>query len=62
MEIGILVASSIVVATIASYYYITNYLNSHPENAGKSANKTIIKINKTVYSEVKDLNDTSTGW
>ncbi|AEF96998.1 hypothetical protein Metig_1463 [Methanotorris igneus Kol 5] len=61
MEIGILVAAAVAVAAIAAYYYVTNVKTS-AKGAGDTANKTIIKINKTVYSEVEGLNDTSTGW
>ena len=38
MEIGILLSSSILVSVIASYYYVSNYINTHPENIGKNAN------------------------
>ncbi|WP_292459432.1 class III signal peptide-containing protein [Methanothermococcus sp.] len=52
MEIGILIFASILVSTIASYYYISNYLNTHPENIGKTANRTINALNNvsTKYS------------
>ncbi|AEH06739.1 class III signal peptide-containing protein [Methanothermococcus okinawensis] len=40
MEIAILVFGSILVSTISIYYYISNYLDSHPENVGKVANNT----------------------
>ena len=42
MEIGILVASAVVVGAISSYYYMRNIKESHPENIGKSANKTVV--------------------
>ena len=45
MEIGILVFAGIIVSTIASYYYITHYLNSNPDAPGKAANKTINTLN-----------------
>ena len=40
MEIGILVVSAIAVAVVSSYYYTSGIIESHPENAGKTANKT----------------------
>jgi len=40
MEIGILVASAIAVAAVSSYYYMSGIIESHPENVGKTANKT----------------------
>ena len=40
MEIGILVVSAITVAVVSSYYYMLGIIESHPENAGKVANKT----------------------
>jgi hypothetical protein len=49
MELGILIASSIAVGSIAAYYYVWNIKNSHPEYAGKSANKTIKIINNASY-------------
>lgn len=42
MEIGMLISASIAVGAIASYYYIWNLKESHPENIGKSANKTVM--------------------
>ncbi|UXM84242.1 class III signal peptide-containing protein [Methanococcus aeolicus] len=49
MEIGILVAAAVAVAAIAAYYYIWNVKESHPENAGISANKAIVILgNKSV--------------
>ena len=41
MEIGILIFAVITVSTIASYYYVTNYLNSNPDAPREAANKTI---------------------
>ena len=40
MEIGILVASAVAVAVVSSYYYMSGIIESHPENAGGTANKT----------------------
>ena len=40
MEIGILVVSAITVAVVSSYYYMLGIIESHPENAGETANKT----------------------
>ena len=45
MEIGILIFAAITVSTIATYYYITNYLNSKPDAPGKAANNTINALN-----------------
>ncbi|MBW9220534.1 class III signal peptide-containing protein [Methanothermococcus sp. SCGC AD-155-N22] len=45
MELGILIFATIIVSTIAVYYYITNYLNSNPDAPGKAANKTIDTLN-----------------
>ncbi len=47
MELGILIASSIAVGSIAAYYYVWNIKNSHPEYAGKSANKTMLSLKNT---------------
>ena len=44
-EIGILIFAAITVSTIATYYYITNYLNSKPDAPGKAANNTINALN-----------------
>ena len=44
-EIGILIFAVITVSTIAIYYYIAHYLNSNPDTPGKTANKTINKLN-----------------
>ena len=40
MEIGILVVSAITVAVVSSYYYMLGIIESHPEKAGETANKT----------------------
>ena len=49
MEIGILVVSAITVAVVSSYYYMLNIKESHPENAGKAANKTSLVLgNKSI--------------
>ena len=47
IEIGILIFAAITVSTIASYYYITHYLNSNPDTPGKAANKTINILQNT---------------
>ena len=40
MEIGILVVSAITVPVVSSYYYTSGIIESHPEKAGETANKT----------------------
>ena len=40
MEIGILVVSAITVPVVSSYYYTSGIIESHPEKAGDTANKT----------------------
>ncbi|CAB3287976.1 conserved protein of unknown function [Methanocaldococcus lauensis] len=45
MEIGVIIFASIIMATIASYYYLSGYLDSNPETPGKTANKTIDALN-----------------
>ena len=57
MEIGILIAASIVVATIASYYYIKNYKDTYPENVGKSAKNVNGKLGN-VSKKFTDLMST----
>ena len=47
MEIGILVAAAVAVATVAAYYYISS-VKSSAQNVGEAANKTIDTMkNKT---------------
>ena len=42
MEIGILVASAITVAAVASYYYVFNIKESNPEGPGKTGHNISI--------------------
>ena len=45
MEIGILIFAVITVSAIASYYYITNYIDSNSDAPREAANKTINAFN-----------------
>ena len=55
MEMGILIFMVIISSTIASYYYITHYLNSNPDAPGKAANNTINSLNNITKEEIKSM-------
>ena len=58
MEIGILIFSGIAVATIASYYYISNFKGTQMDVSGENANKTINTLNNLTKNASNKINNT----
>ena len=57
MEIGILVFSGIAVATIACYFYITNFKGTQMNVSGENANKTIQTLNNLTNNVLNKINN-----
>ncbi|MBW9221966.1 class III signal peptide-containing protein [Methanothermococcus sp. SCGC AD-155-C09] len=55
MEMSILIFAAITVSTIASYYYITQYLNSNPNAPREAANKTINTLQNTTMEYANSM-------
>jgi uncharacterized protein (UPF0333 family) len=58
MEIGILVAAAVAVASIAAYYYVKN-AKAASENAGDKADKAVEKLGDTTQSAIDKIDNIS---
>ena len=54
LEIGILVAAAVTVATISTYYYISGVKNA-AQNAGNSANSTTVTLGGVANSYTQEI-------